>query len=153
MKILLINTWFDFGSTGKIVKSIYDKLTKTGIDAYVIYGRGKKQKLQNVSRSSSKIECMLCSLLSRFTRDIYGGAYFSTKRIIKKINEIKPDLINVHCTNSFYVNNKELFTYIGKSGINTVLTLHAEFQYTGNCTHTYDCQKYITGCHDCVRHR
>jgi len=31
----------------------------------------------------------------------------------------------------------------------TVLTLHAEFMFTGNCGHAYDCEKWLTGCGNC----
>ena len=33
--------------------------------------------------------------------------------------------------------------------IPTVLTLHAEFMYTGNCGHSLDCEQWKTGCGNC----
>lgn len=41
--------------------------------------------------------------------------------------------------------------YLGSNGIKTVITHHAEFLYTGNCPHAYNCNKWQkpNGCFDC----
>ena len=39
--------------------------------------------------------------------------------------------------------------YLAKNNIPTVITLHAEFQYTGGCGHAFECEKWKTGCGKC----
>lgn len=151
MKILYLNTWFDYGSTGEIVSNLFHYSVSFGDDAYVIYGRGAKNKNPKIYRSSSKIECQFWSLSSRFSRDIYGGAWCSTNRVIRRIQAINPDLINVHCTNSYWLNNQKFFCFLAHFNKPVVLTLHAEFQYTGNCTYTLGCTQYEAGCVTCQR--
>ena len=155
MKVLQINTWFRIGSTGKLVESIFNYSLKKGTDSYVMFGRGKLSKedkeSKKVFKNSSNFEAKANSVLSRFSGIMYGGCYFSTNKAIKIIEKIKPDVIHIHCTNSFIVNNYKLFKYIGNHNYKTVITLHAEYLFTGSCSHSFDCVQWKEGCNKCPR--
>ena len=47
MKILLINSVYNKGSTGNIVKSLYEGYKEYGHDTFVIYGRGDRSYLKD----------------------------------------------------------------------------------------------------------
>jgi len=155
MKILQINTWFKNGSTGKIVESLHSYLTENNIDSYVLFGRGQLLKSDKTTKKVFKIatsfESKFNSVLSRFTGIMYGGCFFSTKKAFKTITSIKPDIIHIHCTNSFIINNYKLFRFLGEKKYKVVITLHAEYLFTGSCSHSLGCEQWIDGCEKCPR--
>lgn len=153
MNILQINVVYDTGSTGKIMCSIHKELFQNGDKSVICYGRGKKTSDQNVHKVSYEWYSKLNKLISKFTGIMYGGCYFSTKRTIKIIKESKPDVVHLHCINGNFVNIFNLLKFLKKHNINTVLTLHAEFMYTANCTYAMECEKWKSGCEHCEKYR
>ena len=57
--------------------------------------------------------------------------------------------MHLHCLNGHFVNIYRLVSWLKKNNIKTVLTLHAEFMHTGNCSHAFDCDKWLSGCGKC----
>ena len=151
MKVLQINTWYNLGSTGKLVFALHNAYLKNGYDAYVLYGRGPKikDKSNHIIKISSSFESKANSVLSRFSGIMYGGCCFATKKAISFIKKINPDIIHIHCTNSFIVNNYKLFEFIGRNSFKVILTLHAEYLYTGSCSHSFECEQWKNGCQKC----
>ncbi len=153
MKVLQINCVYRKGSTGKIVYDIHTELGKRGIESVVCYGRGEKVREPHVYKTCPEWYSKFNNLLSRFTGVMYGGCFFSTAKLVRIIKKEKPDVVHLHCINGYFVNIYRLVTWLKKSGIKTVLTLHAEFMHTANCGHAYECDKWKTGCGHCPRRR
>ena len=151
MKVLQINCVYNKGSTGKIVSVIHTELQKQGISSIVCYGRGKKVNEENVYKTCGEFYSKVNNLLSRISGLMYGGCFFSTNKLISVIKKEKPDVVHLHCLNGYFVNIYRLITWLKKSGIKTVLTLHAEFMHTANCGHAFDCEGWKTGCKSCKR--
>lgn len=149
MKVLQINVLYRRGSTGKIVNDLNQMLKRNGYESYVCYGRGKAPKEPGVYKISSDIEAKLQALFARFGALQYGGAYFATSKLLRLLKKIKPDIVHLHCINGYTVNIYRLMNFLKKNGIPTVLTLHAEFMYTGSCGHSYECEKWKSGCGSC----
>lgn len=91
------------------------------------------------------------NLLSRITGLMYGGCLVSTRRLIRIIQQEKPDVVHLQCINGYFVNIYRLLNWLKQNGIKTVLTLHAEFMYTGNCGYAGDCDQWKSGCRKCPR--
>ena len=142
MKILQINNVYDFGSTGKITRDIHHGLMERGFDSCVYYGRRYKTKDKNVHKVCSELYGKAQNGLSRFTGIKYGGCYFSTNSIIKAIRKEKPDIVHLQCLNGYFVNVYRLLTFLKENRIPTVLTVHAEFMYTGGCSHALECDEW-----------
>lgn len=153
MKILQINTVFPKGSTGKIVKDLDDYYRGRGYESIVLYGHGEKGRGDGHIKVCSDFYMKLQALRSRITGVMYGGCLLSTRRIIGIIRKEKPDIVHLHCLNGNFVNIYRLVSWLKNSGIDTVLTNHAEFIYTGSCGHALDCEKYLTGCGNCPRRK
>ena len=153
MKVLQVNCVYNTGSTGKIMFDVHNVLLEKGIDSLICYGRGERTKDKNVYKTCSELYSKANNLLSRFTGLMYGGLFFSTNNLISKIKKEKPDVVHLHCINGYFVNIYRLISYLKKSGIKTVLTLHAEFMHTANCGHAYECEKWKSGCGGCPRLR
>jgi len=149
MRILQINVVYKFGSTGKIVNEIHNQLRKSGYESFVIFGRGKTISESNVYKTSPDWDGKLQALYGRITGNFYGGAFFSTYKLIKRIKSIAPEVVHVHLMNGNYVNNYRLLTFLAENNYKTVITLHAEITYTGICEHAFDCERWKTGCGKC----
>lgn len=150
MKICQINTFYNYGSTGKIVKDLHDASISKGFDSIVIYGRGERiYRTQNIKKVSYNCFCKISSLFNRMGTLQYGGALISTYKIKKILEKEKPDIVHLHCLNGNFVNIYKLLNYLKINKIFVILTLHAEFMYTGNCAHSYNCIKYNFGCGSC----
>ena len=153
MKLMQINCVYNKGSTGKIMCDIHSVLLENGIDDVILYGRGEGTADKNVYKTCSELYAKANNLLSRFTGLMYGGCFFSTNKLISIIKKEKPDVVHLHCINGYFVNIYRLISFLKRSGIKTVLTLHAEFMHTANCGHALDCNKWQNGCGKCPRLR
>ena len=151
MKVMQINCVYNKGSTGKIMCDIHNGLLENGIESVICYGRGAGTTDKNVYKTCSELYAKLNNLLSRITGLMYGGCFFSTNKLISIIKKEKPDVVHLHCINGYFVNIYRLVSWLKKSKIKTVLTLHAEFMHTANCGHALDCDKWKTGCGSCPR--
>ena len=74
-----------------------------------------------------------------------------TKKLIKKLDKIKPDIIHLHNIHGYYINIEVLFNYIKKNNIKTIWTLHDCWAFTGHCSNFefVKCQKWRTICNNC----
>lgn len=149
MKILQVNCVYKKGSTGKIVQDIHSDLKENDIESIVCYGRGEEIIEKNVHKVCGELYSKVNNLRSRITGIMYGGCYFSTRKLIKVIKEEEPDIVHLHCINGYFVNIYYLVSWLKENNIKTVLTLHAEFMYTGGCGHSLDCEKWNGGCGNC----
>lgn len=149
MKVLQVNSVYQKGSTGEITYNIHTGLLKQNINSIVCYGRGDKVQLPFVYKTCWEIYAKLNKLLSMITGIMYGGCFISTYKLINIIKKEKPDIVHLQCINGNFVNIYKLISFLKHSKINTVITLHAEFMYTGSCGIAYDCEKWKTGCGTC----
>lgn len=149
MRILFVNNVYNRLSTGKIVADIHHSLISRGYDSYVCYARGPKVQEKHVFRFSWDFYARINTLRGRLTGVLYGGCFISTMRLIRFIKKTHPDVVNLHCINDSSVNIYRLLRFLSSASIKTVITLHAEFFYTGNCGHAYSCEKWKTGCFNC----
>lgn len=152
MKVLQVNVLVDSGSTGKIVRDIDNVLVERGIDSIICYGRKDTANKKRTFKFCTEYEAALQKILNRLGLvTMYGGNYLSTQRLISKIKKEAPDIVHIHCINGYCVNIYRLMDYLAESGIKTLVTHHAEFYYTGNCGHAFECMKFSSGdeCRDC----
>lgn len=151
MKIIQLNCVYPAGSTGKIVQILHNNYINQGISSIVLYGRNINAHDACTYKVCSEVSAKLNHIVSSLTGIMYGGCWFSTKKIISIIINEQPDVVHLHCINGYWVNIYRLVTWLRDHGIPTVLTLHAEFMYTANCGYALDCEKWRLGCGDCPR--
>lgn len=149
MKILNINFSYPLGSTGKITHDLHELLLADGNQSIVCYGRGKKLHDKDVIKVSTELEAKLSVILSMITGFQFMWSFFATKKLINTIKRENPDVVHLQCLNGNFINIYKLISFLKTNKINTVLTLHAEFMYTGGCSHSVNCDKWITGCYSC----
>lgn len=149
MKILIINSVYKEGSTGKIVFDLSESLRMMGNDVLCCYGIGLKKADDHSIRVCSRFEHFFNALLGRITGIPYGGLFISNIRLNRIIRRFQPDVVHLHCINGYMVNVYYLMKYLAKKKIKTVLSLHAEIFHTAGCSHAYECEKWRSQCQNC----
>lgn len=150
MKILLIDVNCKNSSTGKIVYDLYQGINKEiDYEAAICYGRGPLIKEKNIYKFSSDLETKIHAFLTRITGLMGYFSPFATRKLIKFIDEYKPDVIHIHELHSYFVNIIPLIKFIKKRNIKIIWTFHCEFMYTGKCGHAYECEKWKDECKSC----
>lgn len=151
MKILQVNNYYGERSTGKLAADLHKGLLAAGHSSLVVYGRGRTSDEPGAIRLCPEWYAKLCSMAVRLTGATHGGCLLSTAKLIRLIRREKPDIVHLQCINEHFVNIYRLVAWLNRSGIQTVLTLHAEFMYTANCGHAFDCDQWKHGCQRCPR--
>ena len=155
MKVIQINAVYGVGSTGVIVEDLHNLSLQNGIESFVSYSTTNRSpdEIKNGYVIGKNLGKKIHAVLSRL-----GGkqAYFSsfaTKKLIKHIENIKPDIVHLHNLHSNFVNMIMLLKYLGKKDISTVVTLHDCWFYTGGCFHytSAGCNKWKESCGNCPK--
>lgn len=150
MKIVQINT-FPYKSTGNIMLSIQRKLLAENVECYSIWGRGRKSENKYEIFMNDKNGVRFHGLYSRLLDKTGFASVRATKKLIKKIKEIDPDIIHLHNLHGYYINVELLFEYIRDEKKRIVWTLHDCWAFTGHCAYfdMVKCEKWKTGCYQC----
>lgn len=151
MKVVSINTVCN-GSTGKIVGSISSSLIESGEEAFCIYGRRKGYANIPCKKIGGFFSFWYHVFLTTVF-DLHGhGSYFKTKKIVRELKKLSPDIIHLHNIHGYYINFKVLFNYLKNEYQGRVFwTLHDCLPMTGHCAYfsNVSCEKWKTECHDC----
>lgn len=149
-KIVYINTVCN-GSTGKIMCDTARESVKAGFEAYCFYGRGNGNSSINTIKIGNKLSTLFHVLLARIGFNGYGS-YFVTKKLIKKLKQMNPDIIHLHNIHGYYINFKVLFNYLKKEYKGKIVwMLHDCWSFTGHCSHYSNiaCNKWQKECYNC----
>ena len=150
-KLLQIAISANWGSAGKIAEQIGVVAMSHGWESYIAYGRHinpSKSQLIRIGNKWTLTEHIFETLLL----DNQGlSSRYSTKHLIKRIEEMKPDVIHLHNIHGHYINYPILFDYLKQKGLPVVWTLHDCWSFTGRCTHfeNWGCEKWKTHCEHC----
>jgi len=151
-KLLIVNTSCNTGSTGRIAEEIGQTAIANGYECYFAYSiAGRESKCKTIQIGNS-LDFKLHALSTRLFDNHGFCSTSATKALIKKIEEIKPDVINLHNIHGYYLNIEVLFKYLAKTNIPVVWTLHDCWPFTGHCAHymRIKCDKWKTQCDHCL---
>ena len=152
MKIIQINTSIGFGSIGRIADQIGALVEQEGGICYIAHGsRYIAHSSPNAIKIGSKLEDYIHYGVSLITGRDGIGSVCSTKRLVKKIEKIKPDIVHLHNLHGFYINYKILFDYLSRAEIPVVWTFHDCWPITGHCPYfdRVGCDKWQRSCYKC----
>lgn len=155
MRILQINTIVNSGSTGRIAEDIGKVLMANGHESFIAYGRGDRPSQSKLIRIGNAFDVYWHGLQTLlFDRHGFASKK-ATQDFIKKVEEIKPDLIAFHNLHGYYIHLPTLFEFIKKSSIPVVWTLYDCWAFTGHCTYfdDIDCTKWVDHCHHCPKYK
>lgn len=154
MKVLLINTVCGkSGSVGRITAELYRYARDNQIESYVAYSRKEAFGIspEHGICVGTLFENYFDGIKSRLFDNSGFNSSLPTRKLIRYIEELKPDVIHFHNLHGYYVNIKILFRYIKEKGIRAVWTLHDCWSVTGHCAYFdyAECDKWKTGCRRC----
>lgn len=155
MKVMHINAVYGVGSTGVIVEDLHNLAFDNGIESYVAYSTTKKNPADIKNgyaiggKTGKKIHSAFCRIGGKqgyFSR-------FATFRLLRHIKKVKPDIVHLHNLHSNYIHVNMLLDFLGKNDIETIVSLHDCWFYTGGCYHytTTGCNKWLDTCKDCPK--
>lgn len=141
-------------STGRIIQEIGAVAMEAGWDNYIAYSKGRDGIRPSQSKLlpvGSKLSVALHGLITRFF-DMHGlGSKLATRRFVREIEKLRPDVMHIHNIHGYFLNYKILFEYLSKADIPVVWTVHDCWLYTGHCYHyaSVGCEKWKTQCENC----
>lgn len=151
MKILQVSPEGNYGSIGTIAEEIGKVLIESGHISHIAIGNYNLPSESHIYKIGSEIDRYLHAAETRIF-DRHGlGSRTATRNLIKKIQQIAPDLINIHQLHGYYLNYQILFEYLLESNLPTVLSFQDCWAFTGHCAWFDDigCDKWQTHCQNC----
>ncbi len=154
MKIVQINATCGIGSTGKICLSISDLLSQKQIENDVLCSF-VGHEIQKGICCSGLYEIKFQALKSRLLGNWGFNSKNATKRIIRELEQIHPDIVHLHNIHGHDCHLELLFQYFREKEIKLVWTFHDCWAFTGYCTHftMAGCEKWRGGCGACPQKR
>lgn len=155
MKIVQINTVCGVGSTGKIAVDLYHIADQAGNEPIIAYGRGTAPENIQSFKIGNPLDFGHHVLINFFLGKSGFGSRAVTRRFLKWLDGVKPDILHLHNLHGFYIHVGMLFEYIKAHNIPVVWTLHDCWPLTGQCAH-FDyagCDKWQSACHHCPIYR
>ncbi len=151
MKILQINAVHKILSTGRICKELSDYFVDCGNECIVAYGQGEVPTTTHEFFIGTLLDHKIHALCSRISGKQGYFSFLATKKLLKFMDEYKPDTVILHNLHGNYINVPMLLEYLAKNNIATVLFLHDCWFFTGKCCYYphNNCNKWQTGCGNC----
>ena len=153
MKLVMLNSC-NYGSTGNIMLGIAEMARKKGHCVHTACPDGRsmrEKKLENHIYIGTRFGRNLHILLGKLTGFHGLFSVIETWVFLKRLDEIKPDIIHLHNLHDCYINLPMLFRYIKRNQVRTIWTLHDCWAFTGQCPYftMAKCEKWRTGCCSC----
>jgi putative colanic acid biosynthesis glycosyltransferase len=151
MKVLQINTTANSASHGRIAAGIGTQLILTGHESYIAYGRTGNDCGSELIKIGGILDQSLHLIRTRlFDRHCFSSSG-ATRTLIKRIENIEPDVIHLHNLHGYYLNIAILFSFLKEWGKPLIWTFHDTWPITGHCSYFehMNCFKWETGCYNC----
>lgn len=157
MRIFQLNTFCGVKSTGRITLEIAKLVERDGGECRIGYGvPGISQDAERFAfRIGTPAERKLHAAMRKLFDAEGYGSYFATQRLIRELEQFRPEIVHLHNLHGCYLHLPSLFRYLKRSKIPVVWTLHDCWPFTGHCAY-FDyvgCERWKTGCHGCPQLR
>jgi glycosyltransferase involved in cell wall biosynthesis len=150
-KVLQLNVTANWGSTGNIAEQIGACAMDHEWESYIAYGRMMNPSESNLIKVGSEFD-VYEHYAENLLFDNEGlASRIATRRLLRKIDEIKPDIIHLHNIHDHWLNYDILFKYLNTTDISIVWTFHDFWALTGHCAHfiRVNCDKWQYECGSC----
>lgn len=150
-RILHINATANWGSTGRIAEQLCDIAKASGWDCFIAYGRYANMSNHNLVKVGNRGNVYVHYIANRILDNEGLSSCLATKRLVRKIKQISPDIIHLHNLHDHWINYKILFEYLNSIEIPVVWTFHDFWAVTGHCAHfiSVNCDKWQHECGSC----
>ena len=139
------------GSVGRIAEQIGQAAMQHGWDSYITYARNHLPSQSKTIKIGNKFDIYWHGINTRLFDNHCLCSTSATKKLIKQIEQIKPDIILLHHIHGYFLNIKVLFNYLTVLDTPVVWVFHDCWSFTGHCAH-FDfvgCDKWKSQCYHC----
>lgn len=147
MKYVQINA-YSGGWADSIIFKKHRELVAAGDESWVFWARGKHEQDDHLQRIASYPEVCLDAALTRLDGRPGFHSKAITRKLLKRLDEIDPDVVHLHLLLGYYINVEMLFEWLAAHRCKVVWTLHDCWAFTGHCIYfTYaKCTQWRSGC-------
>lgn len=156
MKILLVNTSDIQGGAARAAYRLHRALLNQGIDSQMLVQNKSSDDYTVLvlsrtisNRLAKKIKPTLDFIFTKFyphkTKTLFSPSWLPFSQIVKKINEINPDIVHLHwiCDGMLKIED------LAKIKQSIVWSLHDMWAFTGGCHYDEECGRYKESCGNC----
>lgn len=155
MKILIVNASDIDGGAARAAYRLHKALLLQGMDSQMLVQSKSSDDftiigpLTKSEKLISKIRPTLSSLPTKFyknkTKTLFSPNCLPFSNIVKKINEINPDIVHLHWVNAGMLKIED----IKKIKAPIIWSLHDMWAFTGGCHYNEECEGYKNSCGNC----
>ncbi|MBR5100842.1 MAG: glycosyltransferase [Bacteroidales bacterium] len=141
-------------STGKIMRELGELAQAAGWESHIAYSRARDGVPAHSSKLipvGTRLDLLLHWLATRLF-DAHGlASRCATRRLIRRIRKVDPDIVHIHNVHGYFLNYPLLCRFLAERGKPVVWTVHDCWLFTGHCYHyaAAGCDRWQTGCHHC----
>ena len=157
MKILIVNTSDIIGGAARASYRLHKALLKNGIDSqmlvqnkssddYTVISDSSKLK-QLLNKTRNTIDSLPLKIYKNRDKGTFSLNWLYSIKLIKKINEINPDVVHINWINAGMLRIKDLV----KINSPIIFTMHDNWLFTGGCHVKYNCDRFQSNCQKCPK--
>lgn len=155
-KTKILHLQFGSSPSGNYTIRQHEAFLEAGFDSKVlslnslVFGDPRIQKLGKAAKLRGRLNQHLMKFVTRKADKSYGlfSCSFIGSDIRKHPMVMEADLIYVHWVLGGFLSIKNL-EQLGRLGKPMIIIMHDMWTITGGCSHSFDCQKFLTHCHNC----
>lgn len=150
-KLLQISIEVNANSVGKIAEQIGENAINSGWKSYITYARDHRPSKSHVIKIGNNADLYWHGVMTRLFDRHCLHSTAATKKLVQNIEEINPDVIQLHHVHGYFLNMVVLFEYLKIAQKPVVWTFHDCWSFTGHCAYPNlaDCNKWMTECNHC----
>lgn len=134
LRYVQLNSFYN-GSTGTIMRNLHRGLTERGVDSYIFWGRRHNTINDHEQCCASKAGYLSHGVKTRFFDRMGFYSKRDTARLLRRLDEIDPDVVHMHNIHGYYVNIEMLFDWLASHRCQVRWTLHDCWAFTGHCAY------------------
>ena len=147
MKYVQINA-YSGGWAKSIIFKKHEELIAQGDESWVFWARGNHAQDERLRKIGTFPEICLDVLQTRLDGKPGFHSCGITRRLLRQLDEIDPDVVHLHVLLGYYVNIEMLFNWLASHRCKVLWTLHDCWAFTGHCIHFeyVRCEQWKTHC-------
>ena len=124
------------------------ELQNQGVESYVFWARGSHAQDKYMKKIATYPESCLDAAMTRLDGKACFHSKHMTSRLLKRLDEIDPDVVHLHVLLGYYINVEMLFNWVCDHHCHLLWTLHDCWAFTGHCIHFSDvhCDQWKRRC-------
>lgn len=134
MRVVQINSFGNL-STGSVMRREDANYRRLGYDTWMFWGRGCSTENSRAKNFGTKINTGIDLVRSRLDGKAGFHSKTATKRLLRELDAIDPDLVHLHNLHGYYINIERLFEWLLNHRCDIRWTLHDCWAFTGHCAY------------------